>query len=312
MPKITKRLVEGIEPAASDAFAWDDQLRGFGVRVKPSGLRSYLVQYRNAHGRSKRLTIGEHGRLTAEEARKQARLILAEADKGGDPAEVRMAARQAPTIAELCDRYLAEHAREHKKASSIEADERNIRNHVLPVLGPMKASAVTRLDVDRLKRAVRDGKTARRQRLGPRRTLNVTGGTGAANRVLALLSKMMNLAEKWGLRPDGSNPCRHVEKYKEAKRERFLSATELSRLGDVLAEAGPTTTEMPGVIVAIRLLVLTGCRLSEVLTLQWQHVDFVNSCLRLPDSKSEDGAPERPCPSRTGGRGARGWVAMGD
>ena len=95
MPKITKRQVESLKAGGSDVFAWDDELRGFGVRVKPSGLRSYLVQYRNAHGRSKRLTIGEHGRLTAEEARRQARLILAEVDKGGDPAEVRKAARAA-------------------------------------------------------------------------------------------------------------------------------------------------------------------------------------------------------------------------
>ena len=87
MPKITKRLVENIKPAKSDVFAWDDELRGFGMRVKSSGVRSYIVQYRNAHGRSKRMTIGEHGRLTAEEARKQARLILAEVEKGGDPAE---------------------------------------------------------------------------------------------------------------------------------------------------------------------------------------------------------------------------------
>lgn len=286
MAKLTKRTVEKIEPCSADVFAWDDELRGFGVRVKPSGLRSYIVQYRNAYGRSKRMTIGEHGRLTAEEARREARLILAEVERGNDPAEVRSTARKAPTLAELCGRYVSEHAMEHKKAASIAADERNIRNHVVPILGSLKVAAVTRADIDRLRRTVREGKTRRREPLGPRRTSIVTGGPGAANRVLALVSKMMNLAERWGLRPDGSNPCRHVEKYKEAKRDRYLSADELARLGDVLAERERTATEAPSVIAAIRLLILTGCRLSEILTLRWEFVDFDGACLRLPDSKT--------------------------
>jgi integrase len=114
----------------------------------------------------------------------------------------------------------------------------------------------------------------------------VPGGAGAANRVLALLSKMMNLAEKWGLRPDGSNPRRHVEKFEETKRERYLTGDELARLGDVLTETEQASTELPSVIAAVRLLVLTGCRLSEILTLQWQFVDLQAACLRLPESKT--------------------------
>ncbi len=107
-----------------------------------------------------------------------------------------------------------------------------------------------------------------------------------ANRMLALLSKMMQLSEKWGLRPDGSNPCRHVERFKETKRERYLSAIELARLGDVLTERERMAMETPSVIAAVRLLILTGCRLSEILTLRWEHVDFIGACLRLPDSKT--------------------------
>lgn len=286
MAKITKSVVEKLAPGERDVFAWDGELRGFGIRVKPSGMRSYFVQYRNCHGRSKRLTIGLHGRLTAEEARREARLILAEVEKGGDPAEARQTYRNAPTMTDLCDRYLAEHAREHKKASSVAADERNVRNHILPVLGSLKVASVTRADVDRLKRAVKEGKTARRESLGPRRTLDVRGGPGAANRVLALLSKMMNLAEKWGVRPDGSNPCRHIDKFRENRRERFLSANEMARLAEVLAEAERTATELPSAITAIRLLILTGCRRMEILTLRWEHVDFDGARLRLPDSKT--------------------------
>jgi integrase len=109
---------------------------------------------------------------------------------------------------------------------------------------------------------------------------------GAANRTLALLSKMLNLAEKWELRPDGSNPCRHVDKYPERKMERFLSVDELGRLGAVLAEAERTATELPSVIAAVRLLMFTGARFGEILNLEWSHVDFERSCLRLPESKT--------------------------
>ncbi len=296
MPKITKRLVENLKPDERDVLGWDDELRGFGVRLKPSGVRSYIVQYRNEHGRSRRLTIGSHGRLTAEEARKEARQILSSVDRGADPVADRTSNRNKPTVAELCDRYLEDHAKQHKRPLSCEADERNIRNHVKPILGKLYVADVKRADIDKLKRAVKDGKTAYDQKhdftawRDTNRTKRsrriVKGGSGAANRVLALVSKMFNLAERWGMRADGTNPCRHVEKYKEQKRERFLSAEELSRLSDALSTAMLEAIESPGAIAAIRLLILTGCRLSEILTLRWRYVDFENACLRLPNSKT--------------------------
>ncbi len=107
-----------------------------------------------------------------------------------------------------------------------------------------------------------------------------------ANRSLAVLSKMMNLAEQWGLRPDGTNPTRHVRKYRETKRERYLSTEELSRLGGTLTEAQAAETESPFALAAIALLVLTGARLTEILTLRWAEVDLDRQVLRLPDSKT--------------------------
>ena len=267
MPKITKRLVESLHPADRDTFVWDEELRGFGVRIKPSGVKSYLVQYRNKHGRSRRLTLGTHGPLTAEKARELARTRLGERDAGNDPAEDRKAERKAPTVRDFAERYLAHHAEAKKKARSVTEDRRLLDRHILPALGSRKLADVNRADVVHL----HHGMAATRYQ---------------ANRVLALLSKMMNLAERWGLRPDGSNPCRHVEKYREEKRERFLSAAELARLGDVLAEAERTRTESPSVVAAVRLLVLTGCRLHEILSLRWEYVDFEGACLRLPDSKT--------------------------
>ncbi len=267
MPKITKRLVESIHPAAHDILEWDSELRGFGVRAKPSGVRSYLIQYRNQHGRSRRLTIGTHGRLTAEEARSEARRLLADVARGGDPAEDRKSLRNAPTLAEFAERYMTEYAPGKKKPGTLGTDRTNLRCHILPALGTLPVASITKTDVVRLHQSMRET-------------------PGAANRTIQLVSHMLNVAEKWGVRPDGSNPCRHVEKYKGRKRERYLSAAELARLGDVLADVEYTKTELPGSIAAIRLLIFTGCRRGEILTLRWEHVDFENACLRLPDSKT--------------------------
>ena len=121
---------------------------------------------------------------------------------------------------------------------------------------------------------------------GPRARSSVRGGPGAANRCLALFSKMFSLAERWGWRPEGSNPCRHVDKYRENRRERFLSEAELARLGDALTEAEREGTETPHAIAAIRLLMFTGARLGEILGLRWEHVDTERAMLLLPDSKT--------------------------
>ena len=267
MPKITKRVVEGIQPTARDILQWDSELRGFGVRVKPSGVRSYLVQYRNRHGRSRRLTIGTHGRLTAEEARTEARKLLVDVARGGDPAEDRQTTRNALTMSEFAERYMTEYAVGKKKPGTLETDRINLRRHILPALGRLPVASISKSDVVRLHQSMKDR-------------------PGAANRTIQLVSHMLNVAEKWGQRPDGSNPCRHVEKFKERKRERYLSASELRRLGEVLEGVERTGTEFAGAIAAIRLLILTGCRRGEILGLRWDDVDFENQCLRLPDSKT--------------------------
>ena len=291
MPNLTKTLVERIQPIDRDIFEWDDRLKGFGVRVKPSGVRSYVVQYRNRHGRSRRITIGRHGRWTAEEARKHARLLLAQVDRGEDPVEDKMVARKASTVREFAERYMTDYAPGKKKASSIETDEINLRLHILPAIGNLPIKALTRVDVVRLHQSMK----------------NTPVG---ANRTICLVSHMMNVAEAWGLRPDGTNPCRHVEKYKEVKRERYLSADELARLGDALS-----VDELPAAIAAIRLLILTGCRRGEILTLRWEYVDLKAECLRLPDSKTGSKVVHLNAPAlavlRDLGPMESGWVIEG-
>ena len=264
--KITKKSVEGVKPGVRDVFLWDTEMPGFGCKVTPKGGRVYLVQYWS-NRRARRYTLGRHGAgMTADEARREAASIKGQVAKGADPATMRAEDRAAPTLATFAERYLAEHAAIKKKPASAAEDERNLRNHILPALGRLQLTHILRADVARFHQSMKAKPVA-------------------ANRCIALLSKMFNLAEKWGLRPDGTNPTRHVEKYRERKIERFLSDTELARLGAVLAEA-EQSGKHPSVVAAIRLLVFTGCRRDEILKLQWAHVDLENRCLRLPDSKS--------------------------
>jgi len=200
MPKLTKRTVDALKPRPGrDLVVFDSELSGFGVRVKPSGRRSYLVQYRNAGGRSRRVTIAGHGRMTAEEARAEAKQLLAAAERGQDPAEDRRRALRAPTVAQLAALYLERHARPRKKTAI--ADESMLRRYILPALGTKKVEAITQHDVAQLHHDLGDKPLA-------------------ANRVLALVSVMFNLAEAWGLRAPASNPCRHLKRYPEHMRER--------------------------------------------------------------------------------------------
>jgi integrase len=281
--KLTKRTVDAMTPAARDAFLWDSELPGFGCKITPTGLRVYVFQYTKGR-RKPRVTIGRHGApWTPDEARKEALQLKGEVARGGDPAEFRISEKRAPTLAELSTRYVNEHAVPKKKPNSARDDKRLLEKHINPRLGNRKVAEITRAEVTRL-------------HLGLRST------PIQANRVLALLSKMMNLAEKWGLRLDGSNPCRHVDKFRERRRERFLSEDELAKLGEALTFAervGLPTRDKPRgrrplkpvpvspyATAAIRVLLFTGCRLSEVVTLKWEHVDLERSCIRLPDSKT--------------------------
>lgn len=267
MPKLTKRLIDGLKTTERDRNIFDSDLPGFGIRLKPSGARSFFIQYRNASGRSRKLTLGRNGVLTPHEARDMARQKLAAVKRGDDPSKDRKQALNTPNVAQLAERYLEEHARRKKSPRSIESDESLLRLYILPALGHHQVEELARQDV-----------TALHHQIGDK--------PFQANRVIALLSKMLNLAEKWGIRPDGSNPCRHVERYPEPRRERFLSAEEMTRLGQTLSEAASTGSEHPSVIAAIRLLILTGCRLQEILSLRWENVDFQRGLLWFKESKT--------------------------
>ncbi len=259
--KLTKRRVDALKPNGANIVYWDGELTGFGVRVRKSGRKNYVVQTRVA-GKLRWFTIGQHGPLTPDEARAEALEILAMARKGVDPRVKTYGPASDPAMADLGKRFLEEYVSVHCKPKTGVDYGRFIRLFVDPAIGAMKVSEVARKDIAELHQGMRDKPYQ-------------------ANRTLAVLSKMFSLAEVWGWRADGSNPCRHVKRYKERARERFLSPEEIDRLGAVLHEA---EAEMPSAVAAFRLLLLTGCRLSEIQTLRWEHVKV--DCIELRDSKT--------------------------
>ena len=267
---LSGRAVDGLSASEKDAIFWDRELAGFGVRVYPSGRKVYVVQSR-AQGAPRRVTLGSHGELTATQARLRAAQVIDRIKRGEEPNPP--PAQAGVTVADLAERYLSAHVAVNCNAHTSGIYRGSLENHILPALGMMPLVMVETAHVATLHYRLRET---------PR----------AANRALAVLSKMFSLAAAWGLVADGTNPCRGVRKYKEKKRERFLSRDEYRRLGRVLAEAeaeadaGIEGAVSPYAIAALRLLMLTGCRLNEILTLRWDDIDRTAGEFRLRDGKT--------------------------
>jgi integrase len=277
--KVTKRSVDAL---VANSVVWDDEIPGFGARCRGSGAKYYFLKYRSG-SRQRWLTIGRHGApWTPEEARKKAIRLLGEIVNGGDPAAKREASRQAATVDELCDFYLAEGVTT-KKPSTLRNDKSRIERHIKPLLGHRRIEDLTAADIERFQRDVATGRTAADRRTGYRGRSIVVGGQGAARLSMILLSAIFSFAVRRGLRSD--NPCAGVRRYKPGKSERFLSAVEQVHLGEALAAAESAGTNPSGVAI-IRVLALTGARLGEILRLRWSEVDFERACLRLTDSKT--------------------------
>lgn len=265
--KLTRKLVESFLPAAKAYTCWDTEVPKLHVKVTPQGQRSYLVWYRTKDHQERRPKIGDHGEITVEQARKRAQEILGDVARGLDPSALQKTQRIAIVVSQLADRYLSDHADIYNKPRIRNEYRRLVVRHVKPALGAMKAAAVTRADIDRLHKSLRQTPYE-------------------ANRVLAVLSKMFNLAEVWGIRPDGSNPTRRIQRYPEKKRVRFLTDEEMARLGRGLSRLEHDMPALADAINVVRLLALTGCRLSEVLRLRWENVDLKQCVLRIVDGKA--------------------------
>ena len=265
--KITKRSVEALKVTSKDYIAFDTDLPGFGVRVMPSGKRFFLVQYRR-HGRTRRVMIGQFGVVTPELARREATIKLGSVrGANGDPAALRDAERQSTTMKELGERFLTQYVPTRCKPSTQAEYRRSVELFLDPFFAKQHVRSVTTADVAELHGSL-------------------SHIPYQANRTLGVLSKMMNLAETWGIRDKHTNPCEDIERYPERKRERFLSPKELQRLGQALTAAEVNQTETKYAVAAFRILLLTGCRLSEIQRLEWRYVDLEQKELRLPDSKT--------------------------
>ena len=264
---ISNRMVAALDVTRDTVF-WDRELTGFGVRAYPSGGRAYVAQTRGPEG-SRRVTVGRHGVINADEARRRAALIIARVKAGEEPLPASRSARPAngPTVAELAARYLEEHVAVRCKPKTAETARTTVNRYILPALGKLPSMAVRRTQV-----------MALHHRLADRPAM--------ANAVLATLSHMYTLAEGWGAISEGTNPCRSVVKYPARRRERFLTDAEFDRLGRVLDEAPVRGGASPAAIAAIRLLMLTGCRKNEILALRWEDVGLEAGDLTLADAKT--------------------------
>jgi integrase len=269
-------------------IVWDDKLKGFGVIVYPTGLKTYVAQYRK-DGRSHRVVIGKHGRLTPDEARKEAKALLGDVEKGANPAFERRTKREAPTLDKVAEGFLA-YAFAKKKTGTARGYDNALRLHILPQLGTKRLTKITHADVESLHASMSERRPQ-------------------ANRTLAVLSAVWSWAARHRHVDAASNPTKGVEKYRESARERYLTKDELLRLSDALTaaettglpysvdESNPKAKHAPKPenrrrkfdrhsVAAIRLLTLTGARLREILDAKWEHVDLERGMIFLPDSKT--------------------------
>ncbi len=288
--RITKRVVDSLKARPHEYTVWDAKLPGFGVRVRSSGATSYIVVYRAGSGRGapvRRFTIASVGKIAPEKARKRAQAILGAVAHGRDPAGEKTSERGIPTVAELADRFIAEHV-EPKRKRGTTAFYRDILNRIVkPELGTAKADKVTRAAVTKVHGKLR-------------------ATPFQANRVLAVVGSMYAFAVRIGAVPEGINPARKIDKFAEHRRERFLTGKELEGLGAAIREAEtkgipwdvdeakPRAKHLPKAknrytkigpfaAAAIRLLLFTGCRLREILHLKWEQVDLERGLLFLAD-----------------------------
>ena len=241
MAKITKRAVDALRPEQHrDVFAWDSELRGFGVRVKPSGVKTFLIQYRNVEGRTRRLVLGQYGALTPEMARELAREKLAGVAKGEDPSAERHAVRAGMSVSDVCDWYLEEaeagrilgRNRRPIKTSTLKMDRSRIETHIKPLLGARLVSGLSLRDIEGMQADIAAGKSARGRKAG--RGGNSTGGAGVASRTIGTLRGLLGHAARLNI--VGKNPAEGVRQLAVERRQRRLSDEELQRLGQVMRD----------------------------------------------------------------------------
>ncbi len=294
--RLTKRTLDAAVPRDQEFSLWDSEVRGFGVRIKPSGTKSFVLKYRNASGQQRKITIGQYGQLTLEQARKLARKHLGVLAAGTDPyADLQPKAHM--TVQELCEMYFADaeagkvlYRGKAKKLSTVAIDHGRIHRHIVPLLGNKRIKRLTRHEVEAFMFNVIDGKTSTTVKTKLRGVARVRGGPGTAKKCVSLLGAIYSYAIRKGYAEH--NPCRDVDKPADGVRNRFLTEDEYGRLGQALTDV--IEHKLYGFAPrAIVVAALTGCRKSEVLSLVGSTIDVDGKCLRLTDTKT--GPQMRPC-----------------
>ena len=292
LTKLTKRVVDAALPRPRRYTLFDTEVKGFGVRIYPSGKKSWIFEYRAGEGGRRvsksRVTIGSANDFTPEQARKQAEALRAQTKTGRDPQGERLLQRQAATLEEISRQFLEVHVRPKRGKRTADNYADILNRLVLPEVGKKKAQDVTRRDLSKLH-------------------LSLARTKPQANRMLAVVGSLYSFAGKHGLVAEGLNPVKGIDRFKEEKRERYLSTSELMRLGSAIREAEAVgikwqvdpnkkirhlpkenmhTRIGPHAAAALRLLLFTGCRLREILHLKWANVDLERGLLFLPSSKT--------------------------
>lgn len=265
--KLTKTVIDAARPQSHDVELRDTVVPGFLCKVTPAGRKVFMLQYRTNSGVRRKPALGQFGELTVEQARSLAQDWLAEVRRGGDPGNQKTEARKAPTIKELCTRFMEDHSKLHNKPSTQKSYQYQIDCYIIPAFGSKKAHEVTRQDITALMKHLEKSPTQ-------------------ANRVLSCVRKMFNLAELWGYRPDGSNPCRHVPKFPEKGSTRLITDEQMVNLFAYLDRAEAERLEHPIYLLAVRLQFEFAARMSEVLLLPWDWLDLPNGRAVWPDSKT--------------------------
>ncbi|MGD9637649.1 MAG: tyrosine-type recombinase/integrase [Alphaproteobacteria bacterium] len=282
MTKLTKGFVKQVPYHEKEKTYWDDRVKGFGLRVRKH-TKSWIVMYRNAEGIIRKLTLGHTDKLNATEARKIAKKRLAEVIMGRDPAVEKADKKKYLKVSELCDLYIREGC-ENKKISTIKMDISRIERHIKPLIGNMPVNSLTTAVIEKMMVDIAQGKTAFKRRGKKLRSfIKVRGGKTVASRTVGMFGSILEFARRRDIIEH--NPSRGVKKYSDNKKDFFLNFGDIEALSRALLLA-----EKQGInkiaINAIKLLLLTGCRKNEILTLKWEYVDLKNKCFRFPDTKT--------------------------
>lgn len=264
--KLTQKAIAALEAGEARYVSWDSDVHGFGVRVS-AGAKTFVLKYRTKAGRARWATLGRVGKVSLDEARDKARRMCGQVADGKDPLREIDTSRGAVTVNEAATRFLAEHVKAKRKPRTYQSYKQIIDTAIRPKLGTLPVSELSDDDAVALHHRLRATKTH-------------------ANRVLAVLSKLLAWSMQAKLRPKGPNPCQGLERYPERRRKRYLTHDEYARLGKALKAAKKGESLGAGVLTAIELLLLTGARPIEIASLQWPHVDLARGALQLPDSKT--------------------------